>query len=82
MQNQLWVDKYKPQNCAELVGNNTLLATLREWLQNWEDVHLHGQAPGQVRGGGAEEGQAPGLLRGEGGQWRGRRNRGAKTHCV
>lgn len=35
---QLWVDKYKPLNSAELVGNNTLVATLKQWLESWEQV--------------------------------------------
>eukprot|EP00798_Chlamydomonas_sp_ICE-L_P003687 gene3687-biopygen21431 len=42
---QLWVDKYKPTNTRELVGNNTLIATLRMWLSNWEGVNLRGQQP-------------------------------------
>eukprot|EP00798_Chlamydomonas_sp_ICE-L_P023834 gene23834-biopygen18344 len=42
---QLWVDKYKPTDTRELVGNNTLIATLRMWLSNWEGVNLRGQQP-------------------------------------
>lgn len=30
---QLWVDKHKPRGKDELVGNNTMVATLRAWLQ-------------------------------------------------
>ncbi len=32
---QLWVEKHKPTNSAELVGNGTLVATLRTFLQGW-----------------------------------------------
>lgn len=35
---QLWVDRYKPRHSAELVGNNTLVANLKQWLQSWEEV--------------------------------------------
>lgn len=45
----LWVEKYKPHNAAELVGNNTNVATLRQWLHQWEDVHLRGAVPQQPR---------------------------------
>jgi len=31
----LWVVKHKPQHSKELVGNATLIATLRQWLVNW-----------------------------------------------
>ena len=41
----LWVEKWRPQKSADLVGNNTLVGTLRLWLQQWEGVNLHGQAP-------------------------------------
>ena len=32
---QLWVEKHKPTSSAELVGNGTLVSTLRTFLQNW-----------------------------------------------
>ncbi len=32
---QLWVEKHKPKAIADLVGNGTLVATLRQWLQDW-----------------------------------------------
>lgn len=32
---QLWVEKHKPSNSSELVGNNTLVSTLRTFLQDW-----------------------------------------------
>lgn len=35
MENQLWVEKHKPQRSAELVGNATLIVTLRQWLAEW-----------------------------------------------
>lgn len=49
---QLWVDKYKPQSVADLVGNNTLIQTLRQWLFQWNAVHLHGATPEQPKGAG------------------------------
>lgn len=31
----LWVEKHKPKHSKQLVGNVTLIGTLRQWLQNW-----------------------------------------------
>lgn len=44
------MEKYKPQNSQELVGNNTNVATLRQWLHQWGDVHLRGATPVQPKG--------------------------------
>ncbi|GIL93301.1 hypothetical protein Vretimale_15681 [Volvox reticuliferus] len=52
--NQLWVDKYKPANSFELVGNNTLVANLKQWLECWEQVHLRGAAVPTAKGGGSK----------------------------
>lgn len=48
----LWVEKYKPRSTSELVGNQTNVSTLRQWLHQWEDVNLKGATPVQARGGG------------------------------
>lgn len=50
----LWVDKYKPSTTAELVGNTTIISTLKQWLYQWDDVHLRGAQPEQARGGGKQ----------------------------
>jgi len=47
--NQLWVDKYKPQTAADLVGNTGLINTLRQWLNQWEAIHLRGAMPSECR---------------------------------
>ncbi|GLI64437.1 hypothetical protein VaNZ11_007707 [Volvox africanus] len=52
--NQLWVDKYKPANSFELVGNNTLVANLKQWLECWEQVHQRGAAAPTAKGGGSK----------------------------
>jgi replication factor C subunit 1 len=52
---QLWVDKWRPRSSAELVGNQTTVATLRQWLRDWDRVHLHGGAPAPAPGGGARD---------------------------
>ncbi|WIA10344.1 hypothetical protein OEZ85_010536 [Tetradesmus obliquus] len=49
---QLWVDKYKPRNAQELVGNPGLVSTIKQWLFQWDAVHLHGATPEQPSGGG------------------------------
>jgi hypothetical protein len=46
----LWVEKYKPHCAADLVGNPGNVETLRQWLYQWEDVHLRGAIPQQPRG--------------------------------
>ncbi|KAK9807239.1 hypothetical protein WJX73_001054 [Symbiochloris irregularis] len=47
---QLWVDRHKPQSSAELVGNGTVISTLRQWLKDWTKVHLQHQAPSDTKG--------------------------------
>jgi len=44
----LWVEKYKPRTTADLVGATTNINTLRQWLHQWEDVHLRGATPAQA----------------------------------
>ncbi|KAJ1402755.1 P-loop containing nucleoside triphosphate hydrolase protein, partial [Ochromonadaceae sp. CCMP2298] len=36
----LWVDKYKPQSSAQLIGSAELVRKLGDWLRNWDSVHL------------------------------------------
>jgi len=38
----LWVNKYKPNQPAQLIGNGAKIAELRKFLTTWEDVHLKG----------------------------------------
>ncbi|SBT86436.1 replication factor C subunit 1, putative [Plasmodium malariae] len=40
--NQLWVEKYRPKNINELVGNNQNVLKLKNWLASWEDVCIRG----------------------------------------
>lgn len=37
---QLWVEKYRPKNMTELVGNNSVIANLKQWLQTWCALHM------------------------------------------
>ena len=37
----LWVDKYKPQSSAGMIGSTELVNKLTKWLQKWDAVHLH-----------------------------------------
>ncbi len=50
---QLWVDKYKPRDSSELVGNTNLVKDLRTWLGSWEQV-----GAGEGLGGGGGRGRA------------------------
>jgi len=44
---ELWVDRYKPQTSADLIGNGTSIKNLRDWLKNWNARHLHKKLPPQ-----------------------------------
>jgi replication factor C large subunit len=33
--NEAWIDKYRPQKIAELIGNHTSISKISDWLQNW-----------------------------------------------
>jgi replication factor C subunit 1 len=50
---ELWVDKHKPRDSNDLVGNPGLIKTLRGWLQQWEAIHLYGAEPQPIPGAGA-----------------------------
>lgn len=50
---QLWVDKHKPRDNNDLVGNPGLIKTLRGWLQQWDAIHLYGAEPQPIPGAGA-----------------------------
>ena len=39
----LWVDKYRPRNLDELIGNISVIQKLIEWLDDWNDVNLQGK---------------------------------------
>merc|ERR1712050_190611 len=32
----LWNNKYAPERATDLIGNNFIIKSLREWLQKWE----------------------------------------------
>ena len=32
---QLWTEKYRPETCDQVIGNNTLIQKLAEWLRTW-----------------------------------------------
>ncbi|CAK0781580.1 hypothetical protein CVIRNUC_005412 [Coccomyxa viridis] len=40
---QLWVQKHKPQTMADLIGNPSLIATIKDWLVYWDRIHLKGE---------------------------------------
>lgn len=40
-ENELWTDKYKPTKINDIVGNSNNIKQLKEWLENWESLHLH-----------------------------------------
>ncbi|CDW82869.1 brct domain containing protein [Stylonychia lemnae] len=41
-QQQLWTDKYAPQELKDVIGNKGPINNFKEWLQDWEDVVLRG----------------------------------------
>ncbi len=52
---QLWVDKHKPRDASELVGNPGIIHDIRTWLSCWDAVHLHGAAPPPSKGAKAKD---------------------------
>ena len=50
---QLWTEKYRPQSSDELVGHVTIVAQMKHWLRQWDDVHIHGKAATPATGGGS-----------------------------
>lgn len=40
---ELWVDKYKPKDLSELVGNPSIVKFIQEWLEEWRSVHIFHQ---------------------------------------
>lgn len=48
------MDKWKPKNDSELVGNPQGQKIIAQFLDDWESVHLHGKAPRQAPGAGAQ----------------------------
>eukprot|EP00892_Ulva_mutabilis_P010717 jgi/Ulvmu1/8017/UM004_0254.1 len=52
---ELWVDKWKPKNENELVGNPQGQKLIAQFLTDWENVHLHGQAPRPAPGAGSQK---------------------------
>lgn len=42
--NPAWVDSHAPRGFNELVGNTSIVRKLSEWLRDWDDVVLRGNA--------------------------------------
>lgn len=38
----MWTDKYNPINSAQIIGNRSSIDSLREWLNDWDDVIIKG----------------------------------------
>ena len=32
---QMWVEKYKPKNLDEIIGQQGQIKSLREWIESW-----------------------------------------------
>ena len=41
----LWVNKYKPSQPAQLIGQRKNIADLRKFLSQWNDIHVAGTHP-------------------------------------
>ncbi|GAQ91039.1 Putative replication factor C subunit [Klebsormidium nitens] len=39
---EAWVHRYAPQSLDDMVGNQTLVKQLKDWLESWEQVHNGG----------------------------------------
>lgn len=42
LNNRLWTDKYKPATLNDVIGENSQIKTLKEWLSNWHNIHIRG----------------------------------------
>lgn len=40
--NMLWTDKYKPKKLEDMIGNVELGKRMKQWLQDWDAVHVKG----------------------------------------
>lgn len=41
---RLFTLRYAPSSLQEILGNEKVVANLRLWLSEWEDVHIHGKS--------------------------------------
>jgi replication factor C subunit 1 len=39
---ELWSKKYQPTELRQVIGQETQIKNLRNWLRDWEDVHVRG----------------------------------------
>lgn len=52
LQNSIWTEKYKPQKTSAIIGqhgDNSNLAKLKTWLQNWHRNHMGRDKPKLVK---------------------------------
>ena len=40
MEDQLWVDKYKPSSLNDVIGSSDTVKKLTDWLRRWNDMHV------------------------------------------
>lgn len=40
-ENLLWVDKYKPKNTQEIIGNKSNIQKITQWLKDWYEIHVY-----------------------------------------
>lgn len=38
----LWTDKYKPKQLEDMIGNVELGKRLKQWLMDWDAIHVKG----------------------------------------
>eukprot|EP00252_Welwitschia_mirabilis_P003820 TRINITY_DN1388_c0_g1_i1.p1 TRINITY_DN1388_c0_g1~~TRINITY_DN1388_c0_g1_i1.p1 ORF type:complete len:950 (-),score=248.13 TRINITY_DN1388_c0_g1_i1:318-3167(-) len=44
-----WTEKYRPKSPNDIIGNQSIVNQLRDWLAHWEEQHLH--AAGKINKG-------------------------------
>eukprot|EP00249_Psilotum_nudum_P023458 c28881_g2_i1 orf=668-3328(-) len=52
LETRAWTDKYQPRSSAEITGNQSIVKQLHDWLDHWDDQHLHSDKKVKRRGGG------------------------------
>lgn len=52
----MWTEKYRPKTPDDIIGNQSIVKNLHDWLAHWDEQHLHTEgkeSKGKKRGGGS-----------------------------
>lgn len=52
----MWTEKYRPKTPDDIIGNQSIVKNIHDWLAHWDEQHLHTEGKegkGKKRGGGS-----------------------------